>query len=139
MTTSAALRVEWAKAKARADRWEEEVILLDEEMRRVLVFCQWKSAWWLEQVPLREGLRPQLAEGLQAYAEGQADMERRICLSWTAKWSQARELAAPILQAALGTTSAVLRQETVAESADMMEVDIEEDHDGAAGDSDFEE
>ena len=35
--------------------------------------------------------------------------------------------------------SAVLRQETVAESADTMEVDIEEDHDGAAGDSDFEE
>ena len=89
MTTSAALCVEWAKAKAHMERWEEEVISLDEEMRRVLMFCQWKSAWWLEQVPLREGLHPQLAEGLQAYAEGQADMERRICLSWTAKWSHA--------------------------------------------------
>ena len=33
MTTSAALRVEWVKAKAHVDRWEEEVILLDEEMR----------------------------------------------------------------------------------------------------------
>ena len=103
------------------------------------MFCQWKSAWWLEQVPLREGLHPQLAEGLKAYAKQQTDMERRVCLSWTMKWSHAQELAAPILQAALGTTLAVLRQETVAESADIMEVDIEEDHDGAAGDSDFEE
>ena len=130
--------MEWAKAKAHADRWEEEVILVDEEMRRVLEFCRWKTEWWLEQVPLREGLRPQLAEGLHAYAEEQADMERRICLSWTNKWSRARELAAPILQAALGAVPAVLGQDAIAGSV-MMEVDIEEEHDGAAGDSDFEE
>jgi hypothetical protein len=128
--------VEWAKAKARANRWEEEVILVDEEMRRVLEFCQWKTAWWLEQVPLREGLQLQLAEGLSAYAEEQADMEWRICLSWTAKWSAARELAAPILLAAQG---AAPRQEVVPGSAEMMEVDIEEEHDGTAGNSDFEE
>jgi hypothetical protein len=39
LTFYLALRVEWAKAKARAARWEEEVVLLDEEMRRVIQFC----------------------------------------------------------------------------------------------------
>src|SRR5882762_2397788 len=33
-----ALRVEWAKSQARADRWNEEVVLLDEEMRRVIEY-----------------------------------------------------------------------------------------------------
>ncbi|KIM71813.1 hypothetical protein PILCRDRAFT_24708, partial [Piloderma croceum F 1598] len=84
--TRAALRVEWAKAKVRADRWEEEVVLLDEEMRRVLEFCRWKVSWWAEQVPRREALPAPLAEGLKAYAAEQADMEHRISLSWTAKW-----------------------------------------------------
>ncbi|KAM6490236.1 hypothetical protein JOM56_014213 [Amanita muscaria] len=32
------LRVEWAKAQARKQRWEEEVILIQEEMRRVVMF-----------------------------------------------------------------------------------------------------
>jgi len=36
---SIALHVEWAKAKARANRWEEEVVLLNEEMCRTLEFC----------------------------------------------------------------------------------------------------
>ncbi|KAF8223543.1 hypothetical protein L208DRAFT_1078317, partial [Tricholoma matsutake] len=38
--------VEWVKAQVRAERWWEEVILLEEEMRRVLEFCQWKARWW---------------------------------------------------------------------------------------------
>ncbi|KII90795.1 hypothetical protein PLICRDRAFT_67573, partial [Plicaturopsis crispa FD-325 SS-3] len=41
-----ALRVEWAKSKARADRWEEEVHLLLEKMRRVLAFGSWQGEWW---------------------------------------------------------------------------------------------
>jgi hypothetical protein len=39
---SLSLHVEWAKAKAWANQWEE-VILLDEKMRQVLVFCGWKN------------------------------------------------------------------------------------------------
>ena len=42
------LRSEWAKSRARANRCKEEVLLLKEEMRRVLVFLEWKSKWWLE-------------------------------------------------------------------------------------------
>ncbi|KIM87958.1 hypothetical protein PILCRDRAFT_44104, partial [Piloderma croceum F 1598] len=86
----AALRVKWAKAKARADRWEEEVILLDEEMRRVLVFCGWKNTWWKEQIVNRPegsvGVSPELVEGLSAYAESQAAMETALAMSFAGKW-----------------------------------------------------
>jgi hypothetical protein len=134
-----ALRVEWAKTKARGDRWEEEVVLLDEEMRRVLVYCRWKEIWWIEQIPRREGLPANVADGLHAYAHRQADMERRICSTWTTKWAHARTLAEPILSAALGAASATARQELVAEASELVELHIEEDHDRYAADSDFEE
>ena len=130
-----ALHVEWAKAKARADRWEEEVILLDEEMRRVLVFCQWKESWWMEQAPLRQGLSRALEEGLQAYAGEQADMEKQIRISWTAKWARARELAEPILLVAFGVAPV---QGLVEGSSDLIELDIEDEDDGGGGGSDYE-
>jgi len=46
------MRVEWAKTKARADRWHEEVLLVSEEMCRVLYFFQWKAEWWASQSAL---------------------------------------------------------------------------------------
>ncbi|KAJ7016405.1 hypothetical protein C8F04DRAFT_1345269 [Mycena alexandri] len=67
------VRVEWSKAKARKERWEEEVDLLHEEMKRVLHFLQWCALWW----ETRQGTRKmvvsqQLAAGLQAYTARQA-------------------------------------------------------------------
>ncbi|KAJ7099018.1 hypothetical protein C8R44DRAFT_593419, partial [Mycena epipterygia] len=44
--TDKGLRVEWAKTRARAHRWTEEVDLLEEEMRRILVFLEWRAGWW---------------------------------------------------------------------------------------------
>lgn len=41
-----ALRIEWCKARARAQRWQEECILLWEEMRRVVDFHQWQAGIW---------------------------------------------------------------------------------------------
>ncbi len=38
--------MEYAKAKARVNRWREEVLLLVEEMRRSVAFLQWKAEWW---------------------------------------------------------------------------------------------
>ena len=38
-----AMRAEWAQTKARADRWSEEKQLVQEEMRRVLAYFQWKA------------------------------------------------------------------------------------------------
>ena len=45
---SAALRVEWCKAQARTHRWQEECLLLDEEMRRVTRFFTWQIKMWKE-------------------------------------------------------------------------------------------
>ncbi|KAJ7456295.1 hypothetical protein B0H11DRAFT_2244215 [Mycena galericulata] len=42
----AAVRVEWARARARKVRWEEEVLMLREEMQRVLRMLRWLGGWW---------------------------------------------------------------------------------------------
>ncbi|KAJ7181393.1 hypothetical protein C8R43DRAFT_1083776 [Mycena crocata] len=80
------IRIEWTKARARADRWREELILLDEEMRRVLVFCEWKAEWWRVRRTSRKGVGEELAEGLRAYALEQEVRERHWASMWGAKW-----------------------------------------------------
>ncbi len=47
--------------------WEEEVELLDEEMRQVLSFSDWKVQWWSNRVELRPGASPELQEGLKTF------------------------------------------------------------------------
>ena len=102
-------------------------------------FCRWKEDWWIEQVPCRTDISPRLAEGLRAYAEEQADLEHRICSSWTTKWARARELAQPILLAASDGAPATAEQEVPGESSERIELVIEEEHDADAANSDFEE
>jgi hypothetical protein len=81
------IRVEWVKAWARAERWREEVILLEEEMRRVLEFCQWKAGWWENQPSRRHTDLEMLTEGLPAYATEQAETERMRAQLWAEKWA----------------------------------------------------
>lgn len=78
------------------------MVLLDEEMRRVLQFCQWKQDWWAAQVGQREGISAQLSEGLAVYAVQQADMEDRIARCWRVKWAHAREIARPLIDTIMG-------------------------------------
>ncbi|KIM73883.1 hypothetical protein PILCRDRAFT_80616, partial [Piloderma croceum F 1598] len=61
----------------RAKRWSEEVALLKEEMRRVLAYFEYKSAWWMER-ETAEGhqVSLELAEGLQSYARSQAHLQQ---------------------------------------------------------------
>ncbi|KAJ7029929.1 hypothetical protein C8F04DRAFT_1211870 [Mycena alexandri] len=81
------IRIEWTKARARADRWREEVILLEEEMRRVLEFCKWKAKWWEERTAGRPDASNVLAEGVRAYALEQVTRERFWATSWERKWA----------------------------------------------------
>ncbi|KAG2107820.1 hypothetical protein DEU56DRAFT_920537 [Suillus clintonianus] len=60
------VRLEWCKARARAHRWSEEVELLLEEMRRVLVFLRWQGSWWKERITLRTLNSAPAQEGLSA-------------------------------------------------------------------------
>jgi len=84
--TDEILRSEWAKSRARANRCKEEVLLLKEEMRRVLVFLEWKSKWWLERQDLREGLAPEVDEGMRAFAIGQANLQRNLSTHFRDIW-----------------------------------------------------
>lgn len=79
------MRVEWGKARARAHRWTEETVLLQEEMRRVIAFSEWKMQWWRDQAQRRAALPP-LASGLRAYAEKQAWIFEKRAKCFAAKW-----------------------------------------------------
>ena len=80
-------RYEWMTCRARADRWNEEVELLQEEMRRVLVFLDWKSGMWFQKVGARAGsCTPDVQYGIDAYARRQANIHREIAISFASQW-----------------------------------------------------
>ena len=80
------LRVEWAKSKARVDRWFEEVLLLAEEMRRILWFLKWKAEWWTSQQSSRLGIRPDIQEGMTAYSSKQSAILLHIGRRFAEMW-----------------------------------------------------
>ncbi|KAF7327202.1 CxC2 domain-containing protein [Mycena kentingensis (nom. inval.)] len=73
-----AMRVEWTRALARKNRWSEEVLLLEEEMRRVLRYLDWYSSWWRLQATRRQNVAPELAAGIRAYALQRAAFSERV-------------------------------------------------------------
>ncbi|KAJ7257987.1 hypothetical protein C8J57DRAFT_1135578 [Mycena rebaudengoi] len=86
-----ALRIEWAKARARSLRWSEEVQLLEEEMRRIQQFLLWHGKWWREQVGKREVDAVQ-REGDTAYALRQASLKEKLAVRFKEKWSGVEDL-----------------------------------------------
>ena len=81
------MRVEWAQCVARADRWEEEVILLQEEMRRTVQFLKWKSGDWLAKVNSRTGTAtPAIRSGLSAYANKQSAVFHNLAVQFCQHW-----------------------------------------------------
>ncbi|KAJ7578105.1 hypothetical protein C8J56DRAFT_797719 [Mycena floridula] len=69
-----AMRIQWLKYRARAMRWEEEVDLILEEMRRVNVFLLWKASSWREKADNFISSSQRLQDGGKAYALRQAAM-----------------------------------------------------------------
>ncbi|KAJ7438372.1 hypothetical protein B0H11DRAFT_1752825 [Mycena galericulata] len=87
-----ALRIEWAKTRARAMRWTEEVDLLEEEMRRISEFLTWRSNWWrdcVDQRGLEDGAQ---REGEAAYALRQAAFLSELRDSFLVKWGTLPDL-----------------------------------------------
>ncbi|KAJ7693264.1 hypothetical protein B0H16DRAFT_1669558 [Mycena metata] len=74
------LRIEWAKAYARSRRWKEEVMLLKEEMRRVVVTFKYNASCWdARGQVIRVGEVDKLfAEGAIAYAIKQGRMFQQM-------------------------------------------------------------
>ncbi len=80
------VKVEWARSKARAERWAEEVELLQEEMRRVIEYFEWKASWWRKQASRRTDIATALQRGLGAYAELQARVFEGLAFGCASLW-----------------------------------------------------
>ncbi|KAJ3979297.1 hypothetical protein F5890DRAFT_1378084, partial [Lentinula detonsa] len=84
------VRVEWCKTHARAKRWMEEVGLLEEEKRRVLVSLEYHAKEWEGQAtydgPLSAGKDTVHMEGVRAYALSQAAVFRALAKRFVGLW-----------------------------------------------------
>lgn len=75
-------------------RWAEEVLLLREEMRRVLAYLSWHASWWstLAEIP-HTLLSDSTQEGLAAYAYKQAYFRTTLRSRFEHLWRDSPELA----------------------------------------------
>ncbi|KAK7033875.1 CxC2 domain-containing protein [Favolaschia claudopus] len=77
-----ALRIEWVKAWARTRRWEEEIRLVEEEVRRFPISLEHRAKEWERRISAENldisSLPVEQAEGAVAYALKQAAMCRDI-------------------------------------------------------------
>lgn len=106
INTNLALRIEWCRAHARAHRWQEECLLIAEEMRRIKEYFAHRKEWWenLASNPpmikssnlfevLPEALKTihleankSIIEGKRAYALRQADIQGRMSATCESEW-----------------------------------------------------
>ena len=84
------MRVHWAKCQARAERYEEEVLLTIEEMGRTLLYFKWKQSFWLslqsEQATSGSPPSADVQRGLCAYALRQANIYDVLIVSFVSRW-----------------------------------------------------
>ncbi|KAJ7712309.1 hypothetical protein B0H16DRAFT_1342655 [Mycena metata] len=82
-----ALRVEWARAKARKTRWDEEVHLIREEMCRVMRYLEWETTTWGDRATAAAAgdLPAATRAGQMAYAKKQAAVHRDLRLFFFAQ------------------------------------------------------
>ncbi|KAG1836053.1 hypothetical protein DFJ58DRAFT_735266 [Suillus subalutaceus] len=97
------LRMEWCKARAHHNRWSEEILLLLEEMERVLRFLDWQAAQWdsLASRPFVEPLKEEVEEGFVAYAFRQVHIRHRLAAVFKESWRTVPDLVASGLDADL--------------------------------------
>ena len=82
------LRVQWIKSRARSQHWAEEVLLLKEEMHRVLAYLDHKASHWtILATSYGCTVSSQLDEGLHAYAKKQAQLLQDMAQSFEMKWA----------------------------------------------------
>jgi hypothetical protein len=80
------VRIEYAKCLARYERWQEEVYLLVEEMRRTIVYTEYQATWWRSLADASRAGDAVVAEGLRAYALEHADYESRYASHCSEEW-----------------------------------------------------
>jgi len=88
------LRIEWCKAQERAKRYEEEVELVVEEMRRTLVTFELNACEWDQRatsISLHTPLASAVTTGATAYAHKQADIQRNLIKVFINDWYEVLE------------------------------------------------
>jgi hypothetical protein len=86
-----ALRVEWARSRARMQRWAEEIELLQEEMRRTLAYLEYRAVWWDNRCTLRTNtVFLDVRDGIRAYAAKQSAILRCRAKGFKKLWEGPR-------------------------------------------------
>ena len=78
-------------ARARMHRWEEELRLIPEEIRRSIEYFEWHAKWWEDRATMRTEVSGELREGLAAYAARQAKFRRGLAVRGAQLWKKARK------------------------------------------------
>ncbi|TRM55258.1 hypothetical protein BD626DRAFT_553106 [Schizophyllum amplum] len=124
------VRVEWCKAYARLRRWQEQIPLLREEMRRTTVSLKRREEEWelRRTSDTREGA---LGEGARAYAARQQRVYVLLREHFTALWAKAPATTQ------IDITEAMRIEEELNEGDDdTPQVDIDEDEDSESEEED---
>ncbi|KAJ7120555.1 hypothetical protein C8R43DRAFT_900678 [Mycena crocata] len=100
-----ALKVEWCKSYSRCNRLREELVKVEEEMRRTIDFGYTARTRWVARAGARtimltpgQEVDAAVMEGARAYAMEQADRELQTCERLEAMWAPLRERAAVYLR-----------------------------------------
>ena len=80
------VQVEWSKLLARTERWQEEVEIEQEEMRRALKYFEWKCQWWKGIMKEQKNESKSLMEGLISYGEQQAGILEEMMMRCSKQW-----------------------------------------------------
>ncbi|KAL0567221.1 hypothetical protein V5O48_014767 [Marasmius crinis-equi] len=83
-----ALRIEWLKSWARKRRWEEELGLVDEEMRRTVVTLLYEAGFWRSYQQQAAEVHISVFEGIVAYAEEQACIREALAHNFQSLWAR---------------------------------------------------
>lgn len=76
--------MEWSKCWAWKRRWDEELELLEEEMRRTLLSLRFESTRWKARVVPKDDA---FSEGMVAYATWQAAIRDALASKFEALWA----------------------------------------------------
>lgn len=83
-------RAHWSRAQARAERYEEEVMLTVEEMGRTLEYFKWKKSWWqsilLDRAKSDNPPPPDVQDGLCAYTNRQSFIYGQLITLFVNHW-----------------------------------------------------
>jgi hypothetical protein len=72
--------------------WQEDVVLVVEEMRRTIEYGYWSACEWTRWVEARAGfVDEELLEGVTAYAREQQNRETTTYEKLTTSWAKIRE------------------------------------------------